>query len=261
MLAELFHYALTSCSDDARRFGHLGDAIALWAREGRCRESWAPHYARCHEAVARSIEGLPRRRTVLVLGSGLVRDVDMEALADAFDTVLLVDIVHLLPVRLRFAFRRKARWATADLSGAHAYLRGGEAVLTRPLAAWSRMPEIDLVISANVLSQLPLAPLERAALPGRHPRPAWAGLGRAIVENHLRELREFRCRVCLLSDTARTRRSRFGSLAERRELLFGADLPPPPLGWDWTVAPFGEEADGGEVVHHCRAYPDFLAAS
>lgn len=258
MLAEVFHYLATPCSGAARRFGHLGNSIALWARAGRCRKAWAPHEARCHEAVAEAVRGLDRRRAVLVLGSGLLRDVDLRALEDAFETVILADVVHLPPVRLRWALHRRVRWETADLSGTHAWLQGRGEVAADPLAAWARLPGLDLVISANVLSQLPLAPADyaaRRALPGRD------GLGRTIVENHLSGLRGFPCRVCLLTDTAWGKRFRDGTQEAPRDLLFGAPLPAPPREWEWTLAPFGEASRDYEVVHRCRAYPDFRAAA
>ncbi len=44
--------------------------------------------------------GLRQKRTAVVLGSGLLRDVPIEELSENFDTVVLVDLVHLASVRL-----------------------------------------------------------------------------------------------------------------------------------------------------------------
>ncbi len=77
MLAEILAWCLTPASLDARRTGHLTAAVSLWSRGARCRRAWGPHEARCHEVVERAVEGCDRRRTCLVLGSGLVRDVPL----------------------------------------------------------------------------------------------------------------------------------------------------------------------------------------
>jgi len=257
MLLEAFQYLITPAGREARRLGHLAASISLWSRAGRCRAAWAEHERRCHAAVRKAIEGLPRRRTVLVLGSGLMRDVDLDALSASFERVVLVDLVHLWPLRLRVAGRSNVRLVASDLAGAHGLLAGGTAKLTDPLAEWRENPEIDLVISANMLSQLPLLPVEYAA---KHRLTRSKSLAGDIVRNHLDGLRGFDCRVCLLTDTEQVVRNRQGEVRERRDLLYGIALPSPPLAWEWTIAPFGEINRDSERIHRVAAYPDFLRA-
>jgi hypothetical protein len=50
--------------------------------------------------------GLRQKRTAVVLGSGLLRDVPIRELAAAFDTVVLIDLVHVASVRLRMKAER-----------------------------------------------------------------------------------------------------------------------------------------------------------
>jgi len=255
MILEAFQYLITPAGREARRFGHLAASISLWSRAGRCRAAWEEHERNCHAAVAQAIEGLPRRRTVLVLGSGLMRDVDLDRLIDSFEEVVLADLVHLWPLRLRVAGRGKVKLITSDLAGANGLLAGTSSKLADPLAEWRARPEVDLVISANLLSQLPLLPIEYAA---RHRLTRSKSLAGDIVRNHLDGLRGFGCRVCLLTDTEQIIRDRQGNVQERSDLLFGVALPSPPLSWEWTIAPVGEIDGDSERVHRVAAYPDFL---
>ncbi len=266
MLAEALLYLLTPASWDARRLGHLTAAISLWSRARRCRTAWAPHYARCHAAIAQAIEGLPQRRTVLVLGSGLGEDVDLPRLRGAFERVVLVDIVHPLAIQLAALADRRLSCVSLDLSGANDFVLGREPGLVDRLAPWRADPAVDLVISANVLSQLPLLPIERlerrSGRRGADPSPLYtpAALGRAIVDLHLEAIRAFRCRVCLLTDTTFETRWPDGRAIDRVDLLHGATLPDAELAWDWTVAPLGEAEKDHAYTHRAVAYPDFHAA-
>ncbi|MFX8676799.1 hypothetical protein ABTM32_22370, partial [Acinetobacter baumannii] len=80
---------------DARRLGYVSAAISLWARGSRCRRDWKAHEARAKAAMIAASETLTQRRTCVVLGSGLLRDVPLDDLAARFERVILVDIVHL----------------------------------------------------------------------------------------------------------------------------------------------------------------------
>lgn len=245
MLAEIAVYLTTPCPRAHRRAGHLRAAVDLWSRAGRCAAAWAPHYARCHEVVAAAVRDLPARRKALVLGSGLLRDVPVRALERQFRSVILVDVVHLSTVRLAGLLRPRLTFVIEDL----ARLDGPD-----PLARFRADPEIDLVVSANVLSQLPLVPAA-AAERARAPDPS-----RAVVERHLAGLSGFAGRVCLLTDTAQLTVGRDGRECDRIDLVEGVELPPTPHRWRWTLAPFGEDAPGHALVHEARGYPDLAAA-
>jgi hypothetical protein len=236
MIAEVLHYLLTPCPWAARRSGHLAAAVSLWSRAGRCRKAWAGHEARCREFVARAVAELPRRRAVLVLGSGLARDIDLPVLAASFAEVILADRVHLWPVRLRARRFPNVRLVSADLAPAP----GAD-----PLAPWRERADLDLVVSANLLSQLPLLPTGRAAAP--------ESAGREIVAGHLEGLRRFGCRVVLLTDVVSFLRARDGRRGEERDLLHGVPPPPAEAAWEWTVAPFGEDDAAWERIHRVRA--------
>lgn len=246
----------TRAPADIQALGLPADAVALWSRAQRRGVDWAPHEARCHAIVDRAVAGLPQRRTVLVLGSGLCRDVPVERLAGTFAAVVLIDAVHLAPVRRRLAAVANIRFVTADLTGAGAWLAGDADARTDVLAPWRTHDTVDLVISANVLSQLAIGPEDyleahperAAALPARLPD--------TLIAAHLEDLAAFRCRICLLTDVEMRKERRDGNIVERMDLLGGHTLPKPDDTWDWVVAPFGEIARNIARIHRVHGYAD-----
>ncbi len=259
MLAEVFFWVATPCRLDHRRLGYLSAAISLWARGSRCRRDWQSHEANAKAAILAAAD-LPTRRTCLVLGSGLVRDVPLQALAGLFETVVLVDIVHLWPARLAAMRHRNVRLVEADLTGTTDLLLGRATGFSDPLIRFSQDPTIDLVVSATCLSQLPLGP--EAILARRRKRlpRAAVDLGRQIIERHLDGICRLSGRICLVTDTQVVTRDRTGAVTEREDLLEGVALPDADRTWSWTVAPLGEYSREEELVHEVRAYLDFRQA-
>ena len=258
MLAELILYATAKSSRPLRRLGLVGDAVALWSRASRRRRDWADHERRCHAVVTEAVEGLASRRKVLVLGSGLMRDVPLPLLRGRFERIVLLDAVHLLPARIA-ARHRDVTAVVGDLTGMADIMAGAPGPRRDPLAPWRDDPELDLVISANVLSQLAMAPaawLERS--PGRGGLPA--DLPSRIVGWHLDDLRRLRCPVCLLTDVSYRERRRDGSEGPDIDLLHGHDLARPDARWDWEVAPRGEVARDVAHVHRVHAWRNWPAA-
>lgn len=261
MLAEVLMWCLTPASLDARRTGHLTAAVSLWSRAFRCRGDWAEHEARCHAIVARAVESCETRRTCLVLGSGLVRDVPLPLLAERFERVILVDVVHLWPARLKARRHANVTLVDLDLTGTTDLLLGRATGLADPLARFAADPSIDLVISANCLSQLALQPVDRLATMSSSLRRRFAGLGRRIVEGHLAALARFSGRVCLLTDSRGEDVDAGGRVVATRDLLEGVSLPAADADWDWRLAPLGEWAADHAIVHRAHGFVDFHAAA
>jgi hypothetical protein len=182
--------------------------------------------------------------------------VPMDLLLARFERIVLVDAVHLWPVRMRYALRRSVTFVTRDLTGALASLGTGETIARiDPLADIASDPRIDLVISANLLSQLPL-PVVRAidagAISDQH-------LPRRVVEAHLDDLSAFNARICLLTDMSYSEVNAAGIVVETTDLLHGVKLAAPHEAWDWPVSPLGEEEAGAAFVHHVGGWSDWRA--
>lgn len=257
ILAELALYLATPVDRTTRSLGLLWESVTLWSRGIRHRRLWAGHHARCQAVVSEVVTGLDQRRKVLVLGSGLVRDVPLDQLCEAFEEVVLADAVHLPLVRLRMMRRAKVRLVTRDLSGVMPWLAGKAEGRIDPVADFAADEAFDLVISANLLSQLawPVEDwleedAERAA---RFP----SDLPRRCIGWHLADLGRFKGRVCLLSDVEMVERDRSGAVTDRLDLMRGESLPPPDENWDWVVAPLGEAAKDQDYLHKVGAWRDF----
>ncbi|MCJ2091706.1 hypothetical protein MKK67_04165 [Methylobacterium sp. J-072] len=232
-----------------RRLGYVRQSGLLHARSRRCRAAWAPHLTRARGVIIGAAEATVRRSSAVVLGSGLLDDVPLDALADLFNRVILVDAVHPWPARLAARRHRNVALVTAEIS----------AGLTDP-----GLSEIctaaDLIVSANLLSQLPIVPIEAYEARGREAPPE---LGTQLIETHLAALDRLAAgteRVCLITDTVQREEDRTGRVTNSLDLMFGVSLPAPTQAWDWEIAPFGEIGRRHRLIHRVHAYPDWRAA-
>lgn len=238
MLGSLFHYLTTPAPLRFRRSGHLRASVALHSRSRRCRTAWTPHLDATRRAILAGVRDIRNRASVVVLGSGLLDDIPLPELVAQAGRVTLVDAIHPWPARLAARRHANVQLVTADL------VDGSLHDLLRALAP-------DFVVSANVLSQLPILPIERAEARGLD----GAGMGRAIIEDHLAALTAYGGPVSLVSDTWQREEGRDGRVWEELDLLYGVSLPPPPLSWEWELAPFGEMGRHRRLIHTVAAYP------
>jgi hypothetical protein len=231
----------------------IRSSVNLWARAGRCAKDWAAHEAQCQTFVRDTVSGMKERRTVVVLGSGLLRDVPMAFLAKNFDTVVLVDLVHQASVRVWLSAKRigNVRLISRDLSGFADALAGRG---TEPLSFLRQVPYLDLVISANILSQIGVGATRQ--LDAEKNGDATEVVPKLIAA-HLNGLAGLPCTVALLTDTRYRVSDRTGHVREDSDLLHGITPPPAAAQWSWPVAPFGEESRDYQVVHDVIATSAF----
>ncbi|MBK8083998.1 MAG: hypothetical protein IPK28_09275 [Devosia sp.] len=238
MLADLAVYAASYRATPPAFRRYLPAAMGLWARGRRQARAWAPHLAKSRGLIDTTIDDIGSRRTVVVLGSGPLFDIPVESLCRTFATVLLVDLAHLSPSRRRIARYSNVRQEWRDLMPPP----DGEG-----LGFLAEIPDLDWVISANLVSQLArAAPLERA---------------RAVVDSHLDALAALACPVTLITDLEYRVFNRHGVLLDSADLMHGRQLPRSDLRWKWEVAPFGEEARNTRRVHSVAAWPDWREAA
>ena len=261
MILELLEYLTTDCPGYARRLGYLTEAIAIKARHRRHCEAWAPHLARSRAVIGAAADGCIRRRTALVLGSGLLLDIPLGALAAAFDTVLLVDVVHLRAARRIAARYPNVSLVTGDVTGLAvdfgARLREGWRGAPVPAPAlYHEDARIDLVVSANIAAQLPVMPaaaLRRAGLD----EDAVGRFCAALVRAHLDYLVGFAGRVCLITETEREVYGPDGGVWRLEDALFGIALPEGGTRWTWDLAPVGEVSHAYGLRNHIAGFDDF----
>jgi hypothetical protein len=249
MIIEALQYAATTPVTPSEFRPFIGSSVSLWSRATRCKDEWAGHEENGQQFVADTIGQMRRRRTAVVLGSGLVRDVPVEALARTFDTVVLVDLVHLASVRLWLKAKGlgNVRLVHRDLSGL-ANALGGER--PEPLAFLRQVPYLDLVISANLLSQIGVG-AECRLEQDKDVSPA--DVVPQLIEAHLGDLTALPCTTILLTDVAYSIVGRSGETLESADLMHGVPAPDADEHWPWPVVPFGEQGRDYQIVHQVIA--------
>lgn len=250
MLLEILTSWRTDCPPPLARLGYRYAAVACAARARRCAAAWAPHQQRTRTAILRAAADADPAGTALVLGSGPCLDVPVAELAARFRRVILADAAQLPAARALARRHPAVELATLDLTGMAAGLARGGPPPAPGCTAFLGDAGIRLVVSANLLSQLPLLPL--AALARRLPDQELERMGRRIVEAHLAHLRGFAAPVLLVSDIERSRLAADGTALTREDPVFGASLPPGEE-WDWVLAPAGELPGGQQLRTRVRA--------
>jgi hypothetical protein len=264
VILELLEYLTTDCPADIRRLGYLKEAIAIKARHRRRCIAWGPHLARSRALVADAARDCARHRSVLILGSGLLLDIPLAALAQMFERVVLVDVVHLRQARRTAARHPNATLIAADVTGLvdglHDRIRGGWRGTPVPQPSlFHDDPAIDLVVSANLLAQLPIMPAAALSRAGAG-ESAIREFRRATVEAHLAYLAGFRAKVCLITEATRETVDRDGGILRIDDALHGVRLPPEDAFWSWEIAPPGEIGRRIGIRNRIVGFADFRMA-
>lgn len=225
-------------------------SINLWSRARRCSREWAEHEEKSRAAMLAAASGLREKRTAVVLGSGLLRDVPIEALSKSFDTVVLVDLVHLASVKLWLKAKGygNVRLIERDLSGYDELRETGTA---EPLGFLRGVPYLDLVISANLLSQIGRGVKRR--LEGEQEGTMPVDTAERLITAHIEGLQALPCATCLVTDVSYAVIDRTGKTHETADLLHGVHPPDRKESWHWPVAPLGEESRDYKIVHQVIA--------
>jgi hypothetical protein len=248
MLLEALNFAATSIVSPRRKAGEINSSVMLWARARRCARAWAAHEQNCHAFILKAMEALPNRRVAVILGSGLLRDVPIEALSRTFDEVRLYDLQHLASVRGWAALKglRNLRFEHRDISG---FSNVDQDRVPKPLDFLEAVADLDFVISANVLSQIGIG---LGRLSGANATASNDAVPR-LLQAHVDGLKALATKCCLLTDTSYEVVDRAGMVLERDDLMQGILLPVPEAAWLWPVAPFGEVDPNYQAIHRVTA--------
>lgn len=242
--------------------GYVRELKALRARRNRCRDAWQPHIERTRALVLEAAAQCEQHRSALIIGSGLLFDVPLEELSRRFDSVVLVDIVHLWSVHRQAVRFSNVRLLPLDVTGV--VERCHEMARKRSRAPLPQHPvdcllgePFDLVASINVLSQLPVVPN------GYVSRRVWSltkgqvrVFSRALVRNHLDWICSFPGTACLVTDLERLHIDECGAVS-REGSLWGVELPEGGRDWLWDLAPRPEMFFHLDVRHRVVGYSSF----
>jgi hypothetical protein len=243
LIQELLTYLKSkrSASKEAQVFGHLYESIALIEREKRCRTHWLSHRTQCKTFISEHLHLAVKKRSVLVLGSGPLHEIPLEVLADTFDQVDLVDIVHPEETKKFYAQYTNVKFIEADITELEKDLIKEKKPIEKIPTAFIASG-YDLVISANLMSQL--AYHLRTFLQKKvRPKMTEAELDQfcnLVTQNHYFYLKNFNCPVILITDIETILLDKSDKIIQKETPYIDFTFPTPLKEWWWNVAPIPE---------------------
>lgn len=244
MLAELLIWAGTLATQPARQLGYAKAAVSLWSRRRRWARDWAEHEANTRDFALKTVGACRRRETLWLLGAGTLADLPLAELSALFQRVLVFDIALLPQARVAARRWQNVELRLADVTGIVGPMSEWRLGMPLPIPSAEAMRDLDpvppdAVLSLNLLSQLPLLPMEYVQRQGMTVQGAET-FGRAILQAHLQGLRGFGCPVGLVADARRIWRNRAGEVVLSESAVLDVTLPAAEKTWSWPVAPRGE---------------------
>ncbi len=258
MIAEYIETLLTSAPKWAKGMDFLKEAIAIEARGRRCRDDWAPHQQHTKEAIVDAIKACEQHRTVLVVGSGACLDIPLAELADIFERVLLIDIVH--PLKSKRHPWNHVKHVTLDITGQMETLYHNPEQLPEISIPdfYHNVPEIDVVLSVNLASQLPVIPLKFLANKKPHDEHDLERFAKDLLVAHFTWLSGFTCATALICDKAWEKLDASGNVIDTDDPLMGLISQTTTKEWFWDVAPRHETGTECSHRNHVGYWSNFL---
>jgi len=256
MILEALQHFLTPAAKEIKALGFVRESIAIEARYKRCRRAWAGHLDKCQQHILAAAADLKEKATIMIIGSGALHDAPVDELFLLGHRIILVDIVHLAKVRREYAQNDRIIFLEHDVTG-----------LIKPLFDWqeaapsltavkarNKLPGVDLVISLNILSQLPIKLIKYAA---RRNIPLPNDFENILMDSHLDLLSDLAPKQLIISDLERQYWAD-GDTAQRDPALpkdISQRLKKPRDTWDWHIAPKGELDKNISLLHKVACWP------
>jgi len=256
MLSEAFSFLFAKCESKFRRFGYLHEAIAIDARFQRCRSAWNSHLENTRSEISDAVSKVSERKKVIVLGAGAGYDVPLEYLEHQFESVVLVDVVFLKSIRKKVKKSPRVSLVEADLTGLVTFLEnlkpGFDVKQIRSNPPVDLLKDADLVISCNILSQLPINIQNGLIKVGiDEDNDELKSCCRKIITDHLKWLEYSNVPVLLITDLER-QLSVVKELDEKGisdNALYGLEFNRLDKTWVWNIAPSPEIDKNYDLQH------------
>src|SRR5262245_26326267 len=255
MIREFLESVFTPCTRFARVMGYLREVVGIGKRYRRCKNDWRTHLERSRDVIRQAVARCSTRRKVVVLGSGRLYDVPVEELSAQFECVALVDLIHPLPTRWRCRRLANVELVTADVTSVLEPLQsvaysGGILPVSEPTMLVDEAA-VDLVISLNIFSQLPIIPCRYLRRWNHFNEDSIERFGRQLMQGHVDYLRSFRAVVGLIADVAFLTVDADERVIKEEDALRGISLPWSGEEWIWRLAPRGKRGKTGSY-HRVR---------
>ena len=244
MLQELYIWSLSNAVAGARSAGLVYEVAAIAGRHRRNHDSWRPHLERVKNIISATLCHAEKSKPVLLLGAGLGLDIPFAALNAHPAGAILVDAVETPQMRAHIRHNKNLTLECADITGFLALFwqskTGDE--LSPPLIAPILHHDCGLVISCNILSQLPLCFANSPPNGDTEIR-----ITDAVQQAHMRALEAFKCPVLLITDYERIETTEG---TKKTVLTVPPHLLPGDANeeWMWDISPLGEAQDGSRAM-------------
>ncbi len=245
MLKEFWQYLSNSPEHPvAKKMGFLTEAIAMEARAKRCQATWQAHYQRCQKVILDASKRAVQKRTVLILGAGSLYDIPLGILSAQFERVILVDLVFLKSAHQQVQYFNNVELIEHDITESLERIMIGLPFVETPIS-WLEDPHIDLVISLNLITQLPLIPVRWLMKHFEVSDQEGEILGKQLILAHLHYLQSFHGEVCLIADREGIEFNAQGDEIERFDPWWDIEAPEvfspkAEYSWQWELIPLGE---------------------
>ncbi|WP_237260825.1 hypothetical protein [Thiomicrorhabdus immobilis] len=249
MIFEFWQYLTTPTQiEQAKKMGYLKEAIAMSARADRCQQEWGMHYEKCQQVILQAMTRAVQHRKVLIFGAGSLNDVPLEALSNRFERVMLVDLVFLKSAREKAAKFDNVELIEHDVTESLEWISEGQAMVQAP-STWLDDPHIDLVVSLNLITQLPLIPVRWLLNDYKLSEEAADIVGKQLIFAHVNYLKQFSGEVCLIADRLDIEFDEQGQEVERFDPWWDVEPPKAETTWEWEVVPLGEAGKKWQKNH------------
>ncbi len=250
MIAEALTWMFSKAAKGARRAGLVYEAAGISGRFRRNKSAWQPHLekTKCH--IRAQIQKTDPNMRILVLGAGLALDLPLAELNKHPAGAILCDAVVTPTLQLKLFGYPNLSYEIKDITGLLSHIRKNSDcdTISVPNSTFLRHRDFGLIISCNILSQLPLSFRNYASdkktaadttQNKAHINPQKTHIMNAVQDAHIRTLKSAGCPVLLISDFKQ--RTTTGGKTETALTAPIEQLPSPPLEtWTWDIAPEGE---------------------
>lgn len=249
MIVETVQHFLTPAPKHIKEMGYVKEAIAIDARHKRCADDWKPHLTKCKSLILAQVDKLASNSNIMILGSGALHDVPVEALISSGHTVTCVDIIHLPRVlKANKGLTFISRDVTGTIEPLYNSIGHDGRFLRDP--EWELLEKPDLIVSLNLLSQLAMKMVEYAETHGEELGIQFAD---NILKEHVNWIRKQNTNSLLISDISRDY-CHDGALLETVAALPDLGLGDPEQTWTWNIAPTGEADAEISISHNIGAW-------
>lgn len=242
----------------AKRWGYTTQSVALKFRARRCRKHWQEHLSHSKSFILEFLQKSSSKR-LTILGSGHLLEIPIQEILQQGIQVTLVDLVHPRHVRaLARRYPQQVQLIEKDLSSVLSSLQPKMKASELLQISWDSLPGWDLpkteaVVSANLLSQIPLIISESIKMTSQE----YEDFARKIRDLHIQRMLEIAPKAALFADFETHYVDRQGKRLDKETYEVNLRDLRKTQEWLWEISPYGEASPHYRVDMHVRAYWKF----